>query len=110
MHGSRYPYQSRFFLCYTTELSIWFGKTSRHRTDNCQSGVWRSRALERTTWFAVAPDDKNGGKDYGDICHAQLDSSGMLADGWVATGSDACSEDVEYCTVDGVRCFAIRLH
>ena len=82
----------------------------RHRTDNCQSGVWRSRALERTTWFAVAPDDKNGGKDYGDICHAQLDSSGMLADGWVATGSDACSEDVEYCTVDGVRCFAIRLH
>ncbi|EBY0516382.1 TPA: hypothetical protein ACF7I6_004735, partial [Salmonella enterica] len=69
-----------------------------------------SRALERTTWFAVEPDDKNGGKNYGDICHAQLESSGMLADGWVATGSDACSEDEQYCTIDGVRCFAIRLH
>ncbi|EBR0765137.1 hypothetical protein BSE29_21745 [Salmonella enterica] len=83
---------------------------SRYRTDNCQSGIWRSRALERTTWFAVEPDDKNGGKNYGDICHAQLESSGMLADGWVATGSDACSEDEQYCTIDGVRCFAIRLH
>ncbi|MFY2610544.1 shufflon system plasmid conjugative transfer pilus tip adhesin PilV [Achromobacter ruhlandii] len=77
---------------------------------SCQGSVWRTQGkslLERHTWFATAPGDWI--KDYGDICQAQLDAGGMAADGWIATGSDACSEDGEECTSDGVRCFAIRL-
>jgi hypothetical protein len=30
--------------------------------------------------------------------------------GWVASGSDACTEDEEYCTIDNVRCFALKTY
>ncbi|WP_241136347.1 shufflon system plasmid conjugative transfer pilus tip adhesin PilV [Achromobacter insuavis] len=77
---------------------------------SCQYGVWRNQGkskLQRYTWFAIPPG--SWVKDYGDICQAQLDSWGWTASGWVATGSDACSEDGEECTSDGVRCFAVTL-
>lgn len=85
-------------------------KTPQGLLLSCQGSIWRSQgksALERTTWFATQPGSWI--KDYGDICQAQLDSWGWTASGWIATGSDACSEDGEECTSDGVRCFAVRL-
>lgn len=77
---------------------------------SCQSGVWRTQGkgtLQRYTWYATPPGPTTD--EYGDICQAQLDSWGWSASGWVATGSDACTEDGEECTSDGVRCFAITL-
>ena len=73
---------------------------------NCQSGVWRKStvALQRTTWTVSGT-----GENYGDVCQAYIQSSGMINDGWVASGSDACTEDGEYCTYDNVRCYAVRL-
>ncbi len=73
---------------------------------SCQSGVWRKStvALQRTTWTVSGT-----GENYGDVCQAYIQSSGMINDGWVASGSDACTEDGEYCTYDNVRCYAVRL-
>lgn len=73
----------------------------------CQSGVWTpagKNALERRTWSV------GSGNNYGDACQASLNSQGLAALGWVATGSDACTEDNQNCTVDNVRCFAVRLN
>ena len=74
---------------------------------NCQSGVWAgagNKAIERLTWSI------SSGNNYGDACQASLNSKGLTAQGWVATGSDACTEDNQICTVDNVRCFAVRLN
>lgn len=83
--------------------------SNRAGLSQCQSGVWKGKSLERMTWTAIAPNDYSH-RDYGDICHAQLKSRGQAALGWVATGADACSEDDEFCTIDGIRCFAVRLN
>lgn len=50
------------------------------------------------------------GNNYGDVCLSSLNSNGLTAQGWVATGSDACTEDNQTCTVDNVRCYAVRLN
>ena len=74
---------------------------------SCQSGVWTpagKNALERRTWSV------GSGNNYGDACQASLNSQGLTALGWVATGSDACTEDNQTCTVDNVRCFAVRVN
>ncbi len=72
---------------------------------SCQSGVWSQgkTQLQRTQWTLT------GGNNYGDQCGAYVNSSGMSAQGWVATGADACSEDLAACTVDNVVCTAVRL-
>lgn len=73
---------------------------------SCQYGVWRKpvSTLERTTWTIPGAVE-----NYGDACQAYVQSSGMVNNGWVATGSDACTEDGQTCTFDNVRCFAVRM-
>ena len=74
---------------------------------SCQSGVWANsgeKKIQRYTWSV------NSGNNYGDICQTSLNSSGLTAQGWIATGSDACTEDNQTCTIDNVRCFAVRLN
>lgn len=74
---------------------------------NCQSGVWRTtgkNSLERMSWTV------GSGNNYGDVCLSSLNSNGLTAQGWIATGSDACTEDNQNCTVDNVRCYAVRLN
>lgn len=73
---------------------------------SCQSGVWNKSGageLQRMAWTI------GSGNNYGDACQNSLVSSGMSKQGWVATGSDACTEDNQTCTVDNVMCFAIKL-
>ncbi|WP_127353367.1 shufflon system plasmid conjugative transfer pilus tip adhesin PilV, partial [Enterobacter hormaechei] len=74
-------------------------------TLSCQSGVWvaSSNRLERLVWNITS------GQNYGDVCQASLASSGLSSQGWISTGSDACTEDEEMCSVDNVKCFAVRL-
>lgn len=74
-------------------------------TLSCQSGLWNLgvKTLERKTWSMAS------GSDYGDICTSYLVSSNLIKQGWIVTGSDACTEDTRDCTVDNVRCFAVRL-
>ena len=92
-----------------TSCDTW-GSVSRDRAGailSCQSGVWNKAGqagLERTTWSIPGARE-----NYGDACEAYIASSGMKAQGWVASGSDACTEDGEYCTTDNVRCYAVRL-
>lgn len=92
-----------------TNCDTW-GAISRDVTGatlSCQSGVWSmlgKKSLERMTWTV------GSGNNYGDACLSSLNSKGLAAQGWVATGSDACTEDNQTCTVDNVRCFAVRLN
>ncbi len=81
------------------------GRTSEGRAVSCVNGVWKSSSarIERTQ-FSVS-----SGSNYGDICQSKINSNGMAAQGWVASGSDACTEDGNDCSVDNVRCFAIRI-
>lgn len=84
------------------------GAVSRTATGaplSCQSGLWNKgvKTLERKMWSMAS------GSDYGDICTSYLRSSGLINQGWIVTGSDACTEDTRDCTVDNVRCFAVRL-
>ncbi|WP_431021597.1 shufflon system plasmid conjugative transfer pilus tip adhesin PilV [Escherichia coli] len=81
------------------------GRTSEGRAVSCVNGVWKSSSarIERTK-FSVS-----SGSNYGDICQSKINSNGMAAQGWVASGSDACTEDGNDCSVDNVRCFAIRI-
>lgn len=64
--------------------------------------------LERTA--VVYPDGAWSGNwsGYGDICNRNLSQASRNA-GWVATGADACAEDRNTCTVDGVSCFYARI-
>jgi len=86
------------------------GQVSRDATGgvmSCQSSVWTvagKKGIEQRTWSV------GSGDNYGDICQASLNSSGLNAQGWVVTGSDACTEDNKTCTVDNVKCFAVRLN
>lgn len=82
-----------------------FPTTGLARLPQCQSGRWITgvKTLERKTW------SMESGSNYGDICSSYLAESGLANQGWVATGSDACTEDDQFCTVDNVRCFAVRL-
>ncbi|EJN7219549.1 TPA: hypothetical protein ACP2QI_004162 [Escherichia coli] len=93
-----------------TEIEFGQASAIEHREyllRSCQSGVWAgagNKAIERLTWSI------SSGNNYGDACQASLNSKGLTAQGWVATGSDACTEDNQICTVDNVRCFAVRLN
>lgn len=93
----------------TTSLIIDFSTTNPDTGlalgQTCQSGLWNLgvKTLERKTWSMAS------GSDYGDICTSYLVSSNLIKQGWIVTGSDACTEDTRDCTVDNVRCFAVRL-
>jgi hypothetical protein len=80
--------------------------TNGSQTLLCKSGVWSKAygSIERTTWIV-----SSSGSNYGDLCESSAESSGLTDEGWVVTGSDACTEDDEYCTVDNLMCFAILL-
>lgn len=81
------------------------GRTSEGAILSCVNGVWKSSSarIERTQFLV------SSGSNYGDICQSNINSNGMAAQGWVASGSDACTEDGNNCSVDNVRCFAIRI-
>lgn len=81
------------------------GRTPEGAILSCVNGVWKSSSarIERTQFLV------SSGSNYGDICQFNINSNGMAAQGWVASGSDACTEDGNNCSVDNVRCFAIRI-
>lgn len=81
------------------------GRTPEGVILSCVNGVWKSSSarIERTQFLV------SSGSNYGDICQSNINSNGMAAQGWVASGSDACTEDGNNCSVDNVRCFAIRI-
>ncbi|HEM8715190.1 TPA: shufflon system plasmid conjugative transfer pilus tip adhesin PilV [Enterobacter hormaechei] len=81
------------------------GRTPKGAILSCVNGVWKSSSarIERTQFLV------SSGSNYGDICQSKINSNGMAAQGWVASGSDACTEDGNDCSVDNVRCFAIRI-
>lgn len=81
------------------------GRTPEGAILSCVNGVWKSSSarIERTQFLV------SSGSNYGDICQSKINSNGMAAQGWVASGSDACTEDGNDCSVDNVRCFAIRI-
>ncbi|WP_370613060.1 shufflon system plasmid conjugative transfer pilus tip adhesin PilV [Citrobacter portucalensis] len=81
------------------------GRTPEGAILSCVNGVWKSSSarIERTQFLV------SSGSNYGDICQSKINSNGMAAQGWVASGSDACTEDGNNCSVDNVRCFAIRI-
>lgn len=72
---------------------------------NCIDGVWKSPVSLQTMTSVLGGDHQN----YGDICQRHLDNNGFSALGWVVTGSDVCTEDEHYCTIDNVKCYAIKL-
>lgn len=81
------------------------GRTPEGAILSCVNGVWKSSSarIERTQFLV------SSGSNYGDICQSNINSNGMAAQGWVASGSDACTEGGNNCSVDNVRCFAIRI-
>lgn len=81
------------------------GRTPEGAILSCVNGVWKSSSarIERTQFLV------SSGSNYGDICQSNINSNGMAAQGWVASGSDAFTEDGNNCSVDNVRCFAIRI-
>ncbi|WP_109862761.1 shufflon system plasmid conjugative transfer pilus tip adhesin PilV [Escherichia coli] len=81
------------------------GRTPEGAILSCVNGVWKSSSarIERTQFLV------SSGSNYGNICQSNINSNGMAAQGWVASGSDACTEDGNNCSVDNVRCFAIRI-
>lgn len=81
------------------------GRTPEGAILSCVNGVWKSSSarIERTQFLV------SSGSNYGDICQSNINSNGMAAQGWVASGSDACTEDGNNCSVGNVRCFAIRI-
>ncbi|QDX97025.1 shufflon system plasmid conjugative transfer pilus tip adhesin PilV [Pectobacterium carotovorum subsp. carotovorum] len=72
---------------------------------SCIDGVWKTPASLQTMTFMLGGDHQN----YGDICQRHLNNNGFSALGWVVTGSDVCTEDERYCTIDNVKCYAIKL-
>ncbi|WP_437891309.1 shufflon system plasmid conjugative transfer pilus tip adhesin PilV, partial [Phytobacter sp. V91] len=72
---------------------------------SCINGIWRSPVSLQTMTFMLGGDHKN----YGDICQRHLNNNGLSTNGWVITGSDVCTEDEHYCTIDNVKCYAIKL-
>lgn len=72
------------------------GRTPEGAILSCVNGVWKSSSarIERTQFLV------SSGSNYGDICQSNINSNGMAAQGWVASGSDACTEDGNNCSVD----------
>lgn len=90
-----------------TDFTCAFPATGLALRQTCQSGIWKiigNNSLQRLTWTV------GSGNNYGDVCLSSLNSNGLTAQGWVVTGSDACTEDNQTCTVDNVRCYAVRLN
>lgn len=48
-------------------------------------------------------------KNYGNACQIYLNNSGLASQGWMLTGSDACTEDDDRCTIDNLKCYAVKL-
>ena len=63
--------------------------------------------LISTSWYAFPPGNY-GGANNSSVCQQQLNSSGMAAQGWVLSGTDYCTEDNQNCTVDGLKCYAVK--
>lgn len=82
------------------------GRTSEGQLLSCVNGVWKSPSSLNRMTFMISGDHEN----YGDICQTYLNNNGLASAGWVATGSDVCTEDEKYCTVDNVRCYAIKIN
>ena len=80
------------------------GRTSAGQLLSCVNGVWANTTSLKRMVFIISGETKN----YGDICQKYLDNNGYTALGWVASGSDVCTEDEEYCTIDNVRCYALK--
>lgn len=79
-------------------------RTSAGQLLSCVNGVWKSPSSLNRMTFMISGDHEN----YGDICQTYLNNNGLASAGWVATGSDVCTEDSEYCTIDNVRCYALK--
>jgi competence protein ComGC len=73
---------------------------------SCVNGVWSSStgSLKSMVWTL------GSGSNYGNICQNYINNNGLAAQGWVVTGSDACTEDGGTCTTDNVKCFAVKLN
>lgn len=82
------------------------GRTSSGDLLSCVNGLWKSLKgrVESTSWM-ISGDHPN----YGNLCESSLVSTGRSAEGWVVTGSDVCTEDAEYCTIDNLKCYAVRI-
>jgi hypothetical protein len=63
--------------------------------------------LTSTSWYAY-PAGNNGGANNSGVCQQQLISSGMAAQGWILSGTDYCTDDGGTCTVDGLKCYAVK--
>ena len=89
-------------ICYPNGLQ---GRTSEGQILSCVNGLWKasSGTLENMVWSV------NSGSNYGNVCQNYLNNNGLSSQGWIVTGSDACTEDGDTCSVDNVKCFAVRL-
>jgi hypothetical protein len=63
--------------------------------------------LISTSWYAF-PGGNNSGANNSGVCQQQLNTSGMAAQGWILSGTDYCTEDNGTCTVDGLKCYAVK--
>jgi len=63
--------------------------------------------LISTSWYAF-PGGNNSGANNSGACQQQLNTSGMAAQGWILSGTDYCTEDNGTCTVDGLKCYAVK--
>lgn len=63
--------------------------------------------LISTSWYAF-PGGNNSGANNAGVCQQQLNNSGMAAQGWILSGTDYCTEDNGTCTVDGLKCYAVK--
>lgn len=82
------------------------GRTLEGAILSCVNGLWKSSKgrFESTSWM-ISGDHPN----YGNLCESSLVSTGRSAEGWIVTGSDVCTEDEEFCTVDNLKCYAVRI-
>ena len=60
-----------------------------------------------TSWYAF-PGGNNSGANNSEVCQQQLNISGMAVQGWILSGTDYCTEDNGTCTVDGLKCYAVK--
>lgn len=81
------------------------GRDSTGRVLSCVNGIWKNNnsTLRNMTWMLT------GGKNYGNACQIYLNNSGLASQGWMLTGSDACTEDDDRCTIDNLKCYAVKL-
>ncbi|EFC0648294.1 shufflon system plasmid conjugative transfer pilus tip adhesin PilV [Escherichia coli] len=81
------------------------GRDSAGRVLSCANGIWKNNnsTLRNMTWMLT------GGENYGNACQIYLNNSGLASQGWMLTGSDACTEDDDRCTIDNLKCYAVKL-